>query len=68
MIAGKKNPNPFKPGTLLPKPEIPQHSPPKGTMHELNLIKRLNPLRKVKLGKKIGRYHGLDIMQHFPKI
>lgn len=56
--------------TRLPKPESPQKGPPrvKSVEPELNLVKRLNPMRKVSQGKKIGHYHGLHIMSHFPKV
>ena len=59
----------FAPPTKLPKPELAQSGPHVSKKEpELNVIKRLNPMRKVDQGKKIGHYHGLHIMSHFPKV
>lgn len=58
----------FKLKTKLPQGISAAGGSPPGTNRELNLEKRLNPLRKVKQGKKIGHYHGLHIMSHFPKV
>lgn len=60
----------FSSKSNLPKPMSPSHGPPrvKNQQPKLNLEKKLNPMRKVDQGKKIGHYHGLHIMSHFPKV
>lgn len=57
----------FAPRTKLPKPELAQAGPVVSKKpQELNIIKDIKP--KIMKGEKIGHYHGLHIMSHFPKV
>lgn len=57
----------FKSKTRLPKPELAQAGPTISKKPgELNVIKDIKP--KIMKGEKIGHYHGLHIMSHFPRV